>query len=86
MWTIILGFFVAGIGVLMVIKSEGIYKTFGSIAFFEKYLGTEGGSRLGWKLIGMLVFFIGVLMFTGLIDGFMNWLLSPLINTMGGNI
>ena len=68
------------LGILMVIKSEAIHSFFGPIAFFEKYLGTEGGSRLGWKLIGLLVFFIGLLTFTGMIDGFMLWVLSPLIN------
>lgn len=80
MWIIILGFIIAALGALIVVKSEAVYKVFGPISFFEKYLGAEGGSRLGWKLIGLIVFFIGLLMFTGMIDGFMNWLLSPLIN------
>jgi hypothetical protein len=53
---------------------------FGSVAFFEKYLGTEGGSRLGYKLLGILVFFLGVLITFKLIGAFMLWILSPLIN------
>ncbi len=67
-------------GIAMVIKSESVLKTFGRIPFFEKHLGTEGGSRLGYKLIGLTIFFIGLLMFTGLFGGFMNWVLSPLLN------
>ncbi len=77
--TIILGLIIIVVGALLVIKSEAIFNAFGRIAFFDKYLGTEGGSRLGYKLIGILFIFIGTLMVTGLINGFMEWLLSPLI-------
>lgn len=66
-------------GVLIVIKSEGILNAFGRIAFFEKYLGTEGGSRLGYKLVGMLTIFIGMLIMTNMIGGFLTWVLSPIL-------
>lgn len=75
---IILGIIIIVIGALVVIKSEAILNFFGRIAFFEKHLGAEGGSRLGYKLVGILMFFIGLLIMTGLIQGFMNWILSPL--------
>lgn len=68
---------VAGAG--MTIKSEAMLDTFGRIGFFERYLGLEGGSRLGYKLLGMLTVFIGTLIFTGLITGFLRWTLGPLI-------
>ena len=77
---IIFGIIIIGIGVLITVKSEAVLSIFGRIAFFEKYLGTEGGSRLGYKLVGMLIFFIGLLMSTNMIGGFMEWILSPLIN------
>lgn len=67
-------------GVLMVIKSESVLKIFGRIAFFEKHLGTEGGSRLGYKIIGLILFFLGLMIATNLIVGFLNWLLSPIIS------
>ncbi|MFA5248464.1 MAG: hypothetical protein WC415_04545 [Patescibacteria group bacterium] len=67
------------IGALITIKAEAILSFFGPISFFEKYLGSEGGSRLGWKLIGILFFFIGFLIMTGMINGFMLWILSPLL-------
>ncbi len=66
-------------GVAVVIKTEAVLSFFGPIGFFEKYLGTEGGSRLGWKIIGLILLFFGFLIFFGLIDGFMMWLLSPLL-------
>ena len=75
----ILGAIIMVIGALIVIKSESILNTFGSIGFFERHLGTEGGSRLGYKLIGILTFFIGVLIMTNMIGGFMTWMLSPLL-------
>jgi len=80
---IILGIIMMVVGALITIKSEAILNFFGRIAFFEKYLGTEGGSRLGYKLIGILMFFIGLLVMTGMIEGFMRWILSPLFN-LGG--
>jgi hypothetical protein len=76
---IIYGLALLGIGVAIVIKSEALLSAFGRIAFFEQHLGTEGGSRLGYKLIGLLFSALGIMMMTGLINGFMTWLVSPLV-------
>ena len=54
----IVGIIIMGIGLMIVIKSESMLSMFGSIGFFDKYLGTEGGSRLGYKLIGMFLIFV----------------------------
>jgi hypothetical protein len=83
---IIFGIIIAAVGGLITVKSEAMLNTFGRIGFFEKYLGTEGGTRLGYQLLGILAFFIGVLVMTNLIGGFLGWILSPLINAgrMGG--
>ena len=77
---IIWGLLMIVVGALLVIKSEAVLSAFGRMAFFEKYLGTEGGSRLGYKLIGLATVFIGALIMTGLIQDFMLWVFSPLIN------
>ena len=74
-----LGLFLMVVGFMIVWKSESILSFFGPIGFFEKYLGSEGGSRLGWKLIGILFLFIGFLVTIGMINGFMMWMLSPLL-------
>ena len=76
---IILGIIITAIGVLIVIKSEAMLNTFGSIGFFERHLGVEGGSRLGYKLIGLLTIFVGILIMTNMIGGFLTWVLSPLL-------
>jgi hypothetical protein len=76
---IILGLIMLGAGIFMVIKSESMLRSFGSIEFFDRHLGMEGGSRLGYKLIGMMVIFIGMLVITNMIGDFMGWILSPLM-------
>ena len=79
MWQIIIGLIVMGIGYVIAWKSETIYYNVGSIQFFDKYLGTMGGSRLGYKLLGILICFSGILVATNLFSIFMLWLLGPLI-------
>lgn len=76
---IIIGLIGMIIGAGMVIYSEKLLNAFGRIAFFEKYLGTEGGSRLGYKLLGLLIFFISLLVLTNMIQGFLLWVFSPLM-------
>lgn len=75
---IIFGLIITAVGALIVVKSEWLLNNFGRISWFEEHLGTSGGSRLGYKLFGMLAIFIGILMATGLIGGFLTWMLSPL--------
>lgn len=62
---IVFGLLGTVLGVLIVWKSEWIYRTFGSVATAEKYLGFEGGTRLMWKLVGLLVIFMSWLYMTG---------------------
>jgi len=81
-----LGLIVVGAGFYLVVKTNSMVSFFGRIAFFDKYLGTEGGTRLGYKLIGIFAIFIGALMMFGLIDGFLMWALSPLIGRMGPTV
>jgi len=76
---IFLGIIIMAVGFLIVWKSESVLRFFGRVAFFEKYLGTEGGSRLGYKLIGILFIFIGLLIMTGMIGGFLGWVLWPIL-------
>ena len=76
---IVIGAIILAVGVLIVIKSEAMLNMFGRIAFFERYLGTEGGSRLGYKLVGLLTIFIGFLIMSNMIGGFLEWILSPLL-------
>lgn len=66
-------------GVFLVLKTEWFINNFGRIAWFEAKLGTEGGSRLGYKLVGIFLIFLGVIVMTGSSSEFMSWMLSPIL-------
>ncbi len=73
------GILMLAAGIFLVIKTEWFLNNFGSIAWFDANLGSEGGSRLGYKLVGIVLIFLGVIMATGSGDNFMAWLLAPLM-------
>jgi len=75
---IILGIIITAVGALLVIKTEWFIGNFGRLSWFEDKLGSEGGSRLGYKIIGILVLTVGIIMMTGSGDLFFSWLASPL--------
>jgi len=75
----IIGLVMVVVGALITIKSEKMLDFFGRVEFFEDKLGTSGGSRLGYKLVGVIIFFLGVLTMTGLIGGFLGFILSPIL-------
>ena len=83
---IVLGIIVVAAGVFAVIKTEWLLENFGRIDWFDEKLGSEGGSRLGYKLVGLLFIFIGLLLVFRLEGGFMAWLTSPLVGKMGGTL
>lgn len=66
------------IGCVLVIKSEWFFENFGTIQWAEKHLGTSGGSRLMYKLIGISFILLGLMGITGLLNGFIAFILSPL--------
>jgi len=59
----------AGIG--MVVKTEWIIQNFGTSAWAEQHLGYNGGTRLMYKGIGLIIIFIGFLLVTNLFQGFL---------------
>ncbi len=63
-------------GAFIVMKTEWLINNIGRISFFEEKLATAGGSRLGYKLIGLLVIVIGIFMVTNIVEGFAGWLAS----------
>lgn len=75
---IIFGILVTALGVSLIMKTEWYLQSFGRIAWFDEKLGSEGGSRLGYKLLGIIVLFLGIVLMTGSGDSFMGWALSPL--------
>ena len=67
----LIGLAIAGVGVLLVLKSEWFFENFGSSSWAEEHLGTSGGSRLMYKLIGLAFIFIGFFVITNLFEGFL---------------
>jgi hypothetical protein len=63
----------------MVMKTEWILQNVGSNAWAEANLGTNGGSRLLYKLIGMALIFIGFVVVTNMYEGFMMAIFGKLI-------
>ncbi len=77
--TFFIGLVMLAVGALITIKSDKVLEMFGRSEFFETKLGTAGGSRLGYKLLGITIALLGIMAMTGLIQGFMEWILSPLL-------
>jgi len=73
-----LGVFLLVLGALIAIKSEAMLDAFGRVDFFERNLSTSGGSRLGYKLLGIGVAILGMLAISGLLGGVMEWITYPL--------
>ena len=63
----VIGILAIVIGAGMVIKTELLIQTFGRNAWAEQHLGTSGGSRLMYKLIGIASIIIAMLGMTGLL-------------------
>lgn len=83
---VIFGLILVTIGFVMVYYSNWLYYNIGAIGIFEKYLGTSGGSRLGYKLIGLFIIFLGALTTFNLIGAFFFWVFEPVIKMMYPNI
>lgn len=66
-------------GALVVIKSEWLLNNFGRISWFEAKLGTEGGSRLGYKLMGLVIIIGGLIYLSGGMGSFLGWALGPVL-------
>ncbi|MBT4209448.1 MAG: hypothetical protein HOE19_00825 [Candidatus Komeilibacteria bacterium] len=74
----IVGLLIAGIGYLLVWKSNWLLNNFGRIGWAEAHLGTEGGSRLMYKLIGSIIIIAGFLHATNLGGIFIRWIASSI--------
>ena len=57
-------------GVFFVLKTEWFIENFGTNAWAEEKLGTSGGTRLMYKLLGIVFIFLGFLAITNMMEGF----------------
>ena len=75
----ILGVIFIIIGPFFVIFTEWFLANFGRIPWAEKHLGTEGGSRLFYKLLGIVFVFFGMLMLFNMFNAIIFWIFGPLL-------
>lgn len=57
-------------GLLLIAKTEWFVQNFGANAWAEEHLGTSGGTRLMYKIVGLVFIFISMMAMTGLLGGF----------------
>ncbi len=67
---IIIGIVASLLGLGIVLKTEWIIENFGTNSWAEDKLGTSGGSRLFYKLLGLIIILVGFMLITGLFQGF----------------
>jgi len=68
------GLMIALVGFILVWKSNWLMNNFGRIGWAEAHLGTEGGSRLLYKIIGFVIIIGGFLHATNLGGAFIKWI------------
>lgn len=76
---IFLGFLMIVIGALLVMKANWIVQNFGYSEFAETKMRTLGGTRLMWKLIGIIVIIAGFFVVTDLYGDVLLWAFSPFL-------
>jgi len=72
------GLLIAAVGYLLVWKSNWLLNNFGRIGWAEEHLGSEGGSRLMYKLIGIIIIITGFLHATNLGGAFIKWVATSI--------
>lgn len=67
-----------GAGFIIVWKSEWLYQNFGTVAWAEDHLSTSGGSRMFYKLFGLIIIAISFLAAAGVLGSIILWIFSGL--------
>lgn len=75
---IIVGILGTAIGLVLTIKSEWFLRNFGRVPWAEKYLGLEGGTRLFYKLLGLIIIFISWIYAFNWLNNLLQFLLGGL--------
>ncbi len=75
---IIVGIIGTALGLAMNLKTESFLRFTGKIAWAEKHLGFEGGTRLFFKLLGVLIILISWIYAFNWMDGLLQFLLGGL--------
>ncbi|MCX6745257.1 MAG: hypothetical protein NTX82_07090 [Candidatus Parcubacteria bacterium] len=79
MFVKIFGFILFAIGPWLILKTEWFVQNFGRNSWAEEHLSTSGGTRFFYKLLGLIMVFIGLTMMFDLFGGIVFWALGPLL-------
>lgn len=63
----VVGILAIAAGVILILKTEWFVENFGASSWAEEHLGTEGGTRLMYKLIGLAMIILSVMGMTGML-------------------
>lgn len=64
---IVIGILIILAGVFLVIKTEWFIQNFGTSSWAEQHLGSSGGTRLMYKLIGIAIIILSMMGMTGML-------------------
>ena len=78
----VFGIILVAVGFLIVWKSDWLMDNFGRIAWADAKLGTEGGTRLFYKLIGITVIIGSFLYMSGALGGIIRGIFGTTIETV----
>jgi len=81
---IVLGLIMVAVGFLLVWKTEWLVENFGHINWAEEHLGADGGTRLFYKLLGILIILVGFGTLTGIFQDILTVTLTPLFSGLKG--
>jgi len=73
------GILIITVSVFLIIKTEWFIQNFGTNAWAEEHMGTSGGSRLMYKLVGLIGIFIAFLLITNMFQGFLMGTLGKIL-------
>ena len=75
------GFFAIAVGFLIIWKSEWMLVNFGRIDWAEQHIGSDGGTRIFYKLLGVCIILIAFLIMGGFIEGILLAIFAPTLRT-----
>lgn len=70
------------VGFIFIWKSSWFLNNFGRVDFAEKYLATFGGTRMFYKLLGIIAILICLIWVTGTLDNILLTVLGPMFSGM----
>ncbi len=76
------GLLLIPIGVFLIVKTELMVSWFGKIAWAEEKLGSEGGTRIFYKLVGMAMIVMAFLIMSGKIVGILDFVFNRGVSTI----